>query len=156
MFSSQDILDVAIKIEQNGESVYRKALTYTKNPSLSAMLNWIADQEFQHAESFESLKRTLKVISVDPEIENMGRDLLMDSLGTKNFSLKEADFSSAESINDLLRIASDFEKDTIIFYELLKNFVEEDDAQDLLEKIILEETRHVEMLEGFLEGKTSD
>jgi rubrerythrin len=152
MFTSEDIIDLAIKIEQNGESVYRRAIDIINDPSMIPMLNWMADQEFQHAECFEGLKQKLRVVSVDSELEKMGRELLLDSVGTKNFSLKEADFSSAESITDLLQISVEFEKDTILFYELLKDFIDDEDALDLIDKIISEETRHVEILEDFLEG----
>ena len=45
MFNLRDVLDMAIQIERNGESVYRKALARTTDPDLVEMLAWMAEAQ---------------------------------------------------------------------------------------------------------------
>lgn len=49
MFSLKDIIDIAVQIEQNGERVYRNAAGKIEDPSLRSLLQWLADEETQHA-----------------------------------------------------------------------------------------------------------
>ncbi|MEJ2025179.1 MAG: ferritin family protein, partial [Deltaproteobacteria bacterium] len=72
-------------------------------------------------------------------------------LGDEAFTLKDADFSRMEDIIDLLSLALEFEKDTILFYEMLAAFIDDGQLQQQLEQIIEEEQRHVGKLEQFLE-----
>ena len=59
MFNLRDVLDMAIKIERNGESVYRKALMRTNDPELVEMLTWMADEEARHANYFSDIRQKL-------------------------------------------------------------------------------------------------
>jgi rubrerythrin len=60
MFVIDDILDIAIQIEQNAEKIYRNAQKKISNPSLASMLNWLADEEVDHANWFSDLKKRKK------------------------------------------------------------------------------------------------
>ena len=43
MFSTKDIIDIAVQIERNGESVFRDAVKTISNPALVSLLQWLAD-----------------------------------------------------------------------------------------------------------------
>ncbi|MEJ2730861.1 MAG: ferritin family protein [Deltaproteobacteria bacterium] len=43
-----EILDMAIQLEKNGESVYRNAVDKVKDPDLVSLLKWMADEEALH------------------------------------------------------------------------------------------------------------
>jgi hypothetical protein len=58
MFSIQDIIDLAIQIEENGEQVYRRASGEISNPSLVWLLQYLADEETEHARWFSELNWT--------------------------------------------------------------------------------------------------
>ena len=94
MFSATEILDMAIKLEKNGEVVYRDAIEKVSNPELITVLEWMANEEVKHANWFAELKRKLDQKSLNPFMEKMSRELFNDLLGDKNFSLKDVDFSS--------------------------------------------------------------
>jgi rubrerythrin len=83
----------------------------------------------------------------------MGHELFNEMLGDKNFSLKDVDFSSIEEIGDLIETFIEFEKDSIIFYEVLKPFVEDPVVREYLSKIIDEEKRHIELLKEITDRK---
>ncbi len=146
MFSAGEIIDLAIKLEKNGEAVYRGAVEKVSMPALVPLLQWMADEEVKHADWFAQLKLDLETKNENPFVAEMSRELFNEMLGEKNFSLKDVDFSSVEEIDDLLEIFIEFEKDSIIFYEVLKPFVEDPVAREHLSKIIDEEESHIERL----------
>ena len=153
MFSAKEILDLAIKLEKNGEAVYRDAITKVTDPSLVPLLEWMAEEELKHADWFAELKHKLETKNDNPFAEEMSRELFNEMLGEKNFSLKDVDFSTIDNGDDLIQIFIEFEKDSIIFYEVLKPFVEEPAVRQSLQKIIDEEKRHIEQLEGIADPK---
>lgn len=147
MFSANEILDMAIKLEKNGEAVYRNAIAMVVKPELIALLEWMADEEVKHANFFSNLKLELETKHLNPFINEMSRELFDDLLGDKNFSLKEVDFSIVENADDLIAIFLEFEKDSVIFYKVLEPFVEDPVAREQLNKIIEEENRHITHLQ---------
>ncbi|MBE9543672.1 MAG: ferritin family protein [Proteobacteria bacterium] len=153
MFSTKEIIDLAIKLEKNGEAVYRSAIEKVSMPGLVPLLEWMADEEVKHADWFAQLKLNLETKNENPFVAEMSRELFSEMLGDKNFSLKEVDFSSIENINDLVEIFIEFEKDSIIFYEILKPFVEDPVAREHLSKIIDEEESHIERLKEITDRK---
>jgi rubrerythrin len=72
----------------------------------------------------------------------MGRELFQNILGEKAFSLDDVDLSRVQDIRAVMRIAAEFEQDTVVFYEMLEPFVEETQSRDDLRLIIEEEKRH--------------
>ena len=158
MFSIQEILDLAIRLENNGESVYRHAVDEVSEPELVSLLRWMADEELQHARWFSELKRKFKTHSVELFMAEMSREVFADFLGEKSFSHQDVDFSKIDRVSDLVAVFIEFEKDTILFYETLKPFIEDNDTLNNLEKIIAEENKHIAQLHQFLadEAKASE
>ena len=149
MFSANELLDMAIKLENNGEAVYRDAIEKVSKPELISLLKWMADEELKHASFFSKLKLMLETERENPFMEEMSRELFDDLLGDKNFSLKEVDFSSLDSAEELIDIFIEFEKDSVIFYKVLEPFVEDPVAREQLKKIIEEENSHIKHLQEY-------
>ncbi|MGA8179879.1 MAG: ferritin family protein [Desulfobacterales bacterium] len=152
MFSLKDIIDIAVQIEQNGERVYRNAAGIISDPPLESMLKWLADEEARHMKWFEALKTTVSDGGDYPEQEKMGKELLQNAVGAHSFTLEDADFSSMEKIEELIRVAIEFEKDTALFYKMLQPLIEDQKTLDQLHVIIQEEENHVRRLKTFLES----
>jgi rubrerythrin len=150
LFSTSEILDIAIGIEQNGEAVYREALEIFSEPGLVALLTWMADEEVKHARWFSDLKQDVETKSANPFAEEMARELFNDLLGEKSFSHREVDFSKVEKIEDLITIFVEFENDSILFYEILEPFIEDKTTLENLKKIIAEENDHIVRLQEFI------
>ena len=149
MFSADEIFDLAIRIERNGEKFYRDLISRLESTELKEALGWLADEEVRHAQFFANLKeesknRERRILGEDG-VDNM---LLQDLLGDRVFSLDDLDLSSLSDLRSLLQYAIEFERDTILFFEMIKPFVEEDAALEKLEAIIQEEHRHIVTLEG--------
>ena len=154
MFSAHEILDLAIQLEKNGESVYRNAVDTVANPDLVSLLIWMADEEARHISWFSELKKNFETHSINPFMEEMSRQVFGGMLGEKSFSHRDVDFSKVERLDDLIGIFIEFEKDTILFYETLIPFIEDNDTLENLAKIIAEENNHIEKLQEFLFDKT--
>ena len=150
MFLIHEILDLAIRLEKNGESVYRNAAAKLSGPDLVSLLVWMADEEVKHALWFSELKHKLETESINPFMEEMGREIFTDILGEKSFSHRDVDFSKMNQPHDLVAVFIEFEQDTVLFYETLKPFIEDSDTLNNLEKIIAEENNHIAMLHKFL------
>jgi len=138
---------MAIKLEKNGEVVYRDAIKKVSNPELIALLEWMADEEVKHANWFTELKLKLDQKGVNSFMEEMSRELFNDLLGGKNFFLKDVDFSSVSEIDDLIAIFIEFEKDSVRFYQILEPFIGDPVSLESLKKIIDEENCHIKRLQ---------
>ena len=154
MFSVHEILDLAIQLETNGEAVYRDAADKVAASELANLLTWMADEEAGHRRWFSEMKKNFEMHSINPFMEEMGRKVFGGILGDKSFSHKEVDFSRIDCQEDLISVFTEFEKDTILFYQTLIPFVEDDDTLVNIEKIIAEENNHIQKLQNFLVDKT--
>ena len=52
MFTMNEVVDLAVRIEVNGERVYRHATAAVSDPDIQNALTWLADQEAEHARWF--------------------------------------------------------------------------------------------------------
>jgi rubrerythrin len=153
MFSVSEIIDLAIQVENNGESIYRGASEKVSQRQLASLLQWLADQEVEHSRWFVELKGKVKKSVASEALEEMAQNVLRGILGDQTFSLKDADFSKIEDVETLLNLAIEFEKDSILFYEMLAALVDEEETLGQLKMIIEEESRHVKVLQESL-GRT--
>jgi hypothetical protein len=64
----------------------------------------------------------------NPQIAEMGRELLQNITAKQTFSLDAERLIAAEDIYAVLQQSREFEKDTILFYEMLHDFLEEGEA----------------------------
>ena len=156
MFAIEDIIDLAIQIEENGEKVYRNAAETISNPSLVSLLQWLADEEVKHAKWFSELKQKVRKSTDDPRLAEIGKSILLGLLGDETFSLKDADFSKIDQIKELLTLAIEFERDTVLFYEMMRPFIEEKETLDHLDAIIEEENSHIRLLQESLDSGIVD
>ena len=156
MFSLKDIIELAIQIENNGERVYRSAIEKISDPSLVSLLQWLADEEAEHAGWFTELKKKVKKTINDPKLEEMGKTILLDAIGEQSFSLKFADISEIQYVKDLVELSIEFEKDTVLFYEMLRPFIDNKDVEEQLNTIITEENRHIQKLQECLDIQISN
>jgi rubrerythrin len=150
MFTLGEIIDLAIRIEKNGEKTYKKAQEQTSNSSMASLLQWLAEDEAEHQKLFRRFRAEVKTNIEDPKFEEMGKTILEGVLGDQAFSIQEADFSKIEDLKNLIKLSVEFEKDTLLFYEMLSAFIEDEKALNQLNRIIEEETRHARLLEDAL------
>jgi rubrerythrin len=152
MFTAQDILDIAIRLEKNGERTYRDARLHISDDELKTLLAWIAQEEHDHARWFAELKNRLAQGEDHHLMAELSRALVEDVVQGQAFSLQEVDFETIDSPDKMLRTFIGFEDDTIAFYEVLKTFIDETAIAAQLEQIILEEKKHMATFREMLAG----
>lgn len=152
MFSIKEISELAVQIEVNGEAVYRDVAAKVSDPMLKTLLEEMAAEERQHASWFERLGTDAlgSIQAVDSELEAMGRALLTEMLGDQTFSLSAVELIDAATVVEVVEHAAEFERDTIVFYEMLADFVEEVEVAAQLRDIIAEEQGHMHKLNDYL------
>jgi rubrerythrin len=153
MFTAKELLDIAVRLERNGDTIYRQAIEKVTNPELASLLEWMADEEVKHAEYFEKMKSEVTAAPTNEVAEEFGRKLFNEMLGDQSFSLKDVDFRQIDQVNDMITTFIEFEKDTVLFYKMLDAFVDNEENQETLRRIIDEENRHIERLQDFPGGK---
>ncbi|MCA1786029.1 MAG: ferritin family protein [Desulfobacteraceae bacterium] len=152
MFTVNDLIDIAAKMEKNGEAVYLASQKKVQNKTLTSLLQWMADEEAAHRDWFLDQKDEWCPASEQTDLETMLPDVIREMMGDKTLSLDEVDFSKIRSASALLETFIEFENDTLFFYAFLKAFIQDPQTLAGLEKIIQEEKNHVEKLEEMVQA----
>ncbi len=148
MLNINEILDFAIKIEQNGYAFYTRVAKKFNNLKIMKLIHYLAEEELRHESLFKALKKKKGIFTPHESYEGEY------SIYTEEF-LRSHFLSTRESINksimiikdevDVIDFAIDFEKDSIVFFTTLKTFITED-KEDVIERIIKEEVNHLKKL----------
>ena len=152
MFSAYEIFDIAVKLEKNGENVYRYAQSRIANIALRELLAFMAEEEQKHAELFSRLQSEIQHGKDHHIIKEMSESLVEKFVGDQSFSLKDVDFTQVETIRNMIDVFIDFEKNTILFYEILYPFITDEHTLTTLNQIIGEEKNHIEQFQKLLSG----
>ena len=113
----------------------------------------MADQERIHAQWFSNLSAAGVAIEANP-IQDEFRRMLFDRIvGQKSFSLEAYDFTEIHTIHALLRVFIAFEKDTILFYELIASLTTDAQVSQQLDQIIAEERQHIKTLQDLFKSE---
>ncbi len=149
MFTAEEVLDMAIRIERNGERIYRQAIEKAANPTMASLLGWMAEEERQHAEFFSDLKQRLGTSQPNPVADAFSHEILDKLLGNQSFSLEEVDFGKIEDVQELIGVFIEFEEDTVLFYQMLESFLQNDEAKQELSRVVAEENQHIRKLKDY-------
>lgn len=143
---------MAIRIEENGERFYRDACEKVKDSAIRQLLVWNADEEVDHRNYFLSMKKTAMAARPINMQERLEGFFLQDAVADHAFSLEEADFGLMENMEELLQTAIGFERDSIMFYEMVESFVDDPEVIGHVKSIIDEEKKHIALLEERIQG----
>ncbi|UCG20917.1 MAG: ferritin family protein [Deltaproteobacteria bacterium] len=146
MFSIREIIDMAIQLEKNAETFYRAAVAKMSTPSLEPVLICLANEERDHSQWFEKLRRVAQEAKAGGQGEEISSEALRSLVGDQKFSLAEVDLANIESVKELIELAVEHEKDTIIFYQMLQSFIDDPETTKELDEIIAEEEQHIKVL----------
>ena len=151
-FNAFEIFEMAEQIERNGVKFYRKAAQSISDQDVRQTLLDLADMEAEHEETFASMRKQLsdrerELRVFDPENEVA---LYLQAMANGHvFDLKKdpgEQLTGTETVEDILKLAIDAEKDSIVFYLGLKDFVPAKAGKDRVEAIIKEEMGHIAVL----------
>jgi len=157
-FNAFEMFQIAEQIERNGAKFYRRAAEIFDDPGTHKLFIWLADWEIQHEEVFADMRkqlseqsrelRTFKPEETPPDTKAMA--------GLAVFGIRpdpSDELTGKENIADILKRAIEKEKDSIVFYNGLKDFVPARAGKDKIDDIIQEEMRHIRILGQSLEQR---
>jgi len=155
-FSAIEVFEIAEQIERNGRIFYSKAAERFRDSDAGGIFARLADWEVKHEAAFAALRKHL---AKEPEHLSgiVPEDLPVDArvmAGLSAFSIhadSTGELDRCKTQADALKIALHKEKDTIVFYTGLKEFVPVDVAASEIDGIIAEELRHVRIIIEALE-----
>lgn len=151
-FNADEVFQIAEQIERNGVKFYRKAADNASDKETKQMLLDMADMEAGHLTTFEHMRRHLvgreKAGTVfDPDNEaSRYLQTMADAHGSEGKKSPIEELTGAESIEEILKIALNAEKDSVIYYFGLRSFVPPKAGRYKIDAIIAEEVEHITTL----------
>lgn len=151
-FNVEEVFQIAIDIEVNGEKFYRRASELATDDEAKKLLSELADWEEQHIKTFSNMRDSLvqareEDFTWDPDGEvEMYLQTIADG---QVFNFKDDIVKIAEKCRNLtetLEFALAREKDAVIFYTSLEAVVPDKLCGSKLKNITKEEISHVRML----------
>ena len=151
-YSGQEIVEIAVRIEENGNEFYTAAAEMTTGSSdIKGLFFDLAEKEVLHISIFQKLAEKFDAESFDfgaQEATDYINHLAESHIFGKPDSVKIL-AKTLKTPKEGLEIAFKFENDSVTFYtELLK--YTRSDSKRLVEQIIAEEKEHAEEIKKFL------
>lgn len=144
-YQAREIIDLAVEIEKTGSQFYKRLAEKAPSEQIKGLLLHLAAEEEQHQIRFTELGRDFAPVNA-PEtyqgeyFEYVG--FTVESHMFNNIDKLEQLVENARSGLDIIRLATDFEKDTILFFNGLRNLVLRN-KQAVVDDLIMEEQIHL-------------
>ena len=151
-FNADEIFEMAEEIERNAEKFYRQAAKIAPDKETKKYFLDLAVMEAGHLITFEEMRAQLspqeKTQSLfDPDNQAaLYLKTMADSRGWEGKASPTDEFYGDEKIEDILKIAVDAEKNSVVFYTGIKDLVPPKVGKDKIEAIIKEELGHIAAL----------
>jgi rubrerythrin len=150
-FNASEIFEIAEQIERNGTRFYHKAAELFDEHQIRNMFLELVNWETKHQEVFRDMRKQLSHKS--RELPTVGSEAGLFTpkamAGLAVFGIKpdpSEELTGKESIVDVLKKAIIKEKDSIVYYTGLKEFIPTRADRDKIDDIIKEELRHIRIL----------
>jgi rubrerythrin len=144
-FSGQEIVEIAIRIEKNGEKLYHTLAEQTDIMTVKNAFTALANEENKHIASFDRIREIIG--RFEPNEAYPGEySLYLQALADENvFSKKDIFMDLANkvvTVTEALDLAVMFEKETLIFLHGVQDSLEQGD-RPVLNELIMQEKEHI-------------
>jgi rubrerythrin len=147
-YNIDEIFEIAEQIERNGVAFYRRAAESSMDEERKQKFLDLAEMELSHERTFAAMRTEQEnaPTSFDPDGE---ATRYLDAIADGYIFDLRADFIedlAGKTLEEILKIAIDLEKNSIIFYLGLWDLVSESLGKERMEAIIVEEMNHITLL----------
>jgi rubrerythrin len=156
-FNAFEVFEIAERIERNGGKFYRRAAELFDDSRVHNMFLKLAEWESEHEKVFANMRKELSEQGPEIRTFEVENEVVFDAQSMAGLAVfgnrinPSAELTGKESIKDILKIAIEKEKDTIVFYTGLKDFISARAGKDKIDDIIKEEMHHVRILNDSLQ-----
>jgi len=151
-FNASEIFEMAEEIERNGAKFYRQAAANSPDKETKQMLLNMAAMEDGHLKIFEEMRKQLSKQEkewaiFDPDNQSvMYLQAMADGRGYEGKITPGKELTGSETTREIIEIALNSEKESVLFYFGLKDMVPVRAGRDKVETIIKEELSHITTL----------
>ena len=151
-FNASEIFEMAEEIERNGAKFYRQAAANSPDKETKQMLLNMAAMEDGHLKIFEEMRKQLSKQEkewaiFDPDNQSvMYLQAMADGRGYEGKITPGKELTGSETTREIIEIALNSEKESVVFYFGLKGMVPVKAGRDKVEAIIIEELSHITTL----------
>lgn len=149
-YNAYEVFEIADKVEVAGESFYRSAASKLEDGcDVKKLLLELADMEVAHQSYFSAMRDRYNVEDVEGLIDLEGQaGSYLKAIGEAHVIHNLANIldESEDDAEKILKIALEFEKDSVVYFAALKSAVVDVDEQGKIDRIVQEEVEHVGIL----------
>ncbi len=148
-FNAGEVFKIAIQIEENGRKFYEESQKNIRSAEVRALFADLALQETEHKRKFEVLRAQLPPESTtrtvwDPENE---LDQYIKMMADDHVFISSGDIKTQivriRDTSDALKLAIEFEKDTLVFFLSLDEAAAGEKDQEFIKSLLKEEQEHL-------------
>ena len=150
-FNEIEAARIAQTMETNGLAFYQRAAAKTKTADVRGLFLQLADDEKKHLATFEELEGLLRkrgtATAVDDEAElaaYIDKLLQTQVFGSKGDVARLCDEAASDA--EAMAVGMKAERDSILFYQEMLDFVGSIEARDAFSWIVKEERQHLRTL----------
>jgi rubrerythrin len=147
-FSSQELLNIAIGIEQRGISFYDIMAKSTDNEEARTIFEALVEMERVHLETFQNIKRSLdesQTSKTSSDEDSAYLEALIENAVFSDDLITSEMATQADSDIKAIELGINAEKDSILFYYEMKDIVPPN-LLPVINGIIAEEKSHLRQL----------
>ena len=151
-FNAEEMFEMAERIERNGATFYRAAADAISDAAVRRRLVALAAWEDEHEQTFAAMRAQLSAEErtptvFDPDAQSSLYLTAMADRRVFDLSLEPGRvLTGTETVTQILQAALGREKDSVVFYTGMLNFVPKRLGKDRIQAIIREEMEHIALL----------
>ena len=153
IFKANDIVRAAVEAEKKGEDFYNCLAGRVKNDKVQQLFKDLAQEEVKHREIFQALLDRLEPVDVPAYSDSDEYQAYFDALINSHmlFSCGWGEFLLDQVANEreALKLAMTFERDSLLFFKEMKDFVPKGEQRHV-QQCIDEERKHLMRLKKLL------
>lgn len=147
-FTGQELIDIAIRIEKNGEELYKTLAEQSEFATVKNAFKALANEERKHVASFDRIQDIIGRFNPQEAYPGEYAQYLQALADENVFARKDVFMDLAKkvvTIEEALDLAIMFEKETLIFLHGIVDSLDSDDYP-VLNELVLQEKEHLQKL----------
>lgn len=151
-FNADEVFEMAEEIERNAAKFYRQTAEKAPDDKVKGMLLDMAAMENDHLETFKKMREQLSEREKEENVFDPANEAVMylqtmaDARGWEGRKSPDEQLSGSETMKEIIEIALNSEKESVVFYHGLRSLVSPKAGRDKIDAIINEELSHIRIL----------